>query len=160
MKRSPKGRLDLQWTGKDSALIPVEDGKCDYSFVDPDDPPAFEVKSIEVLEEVGAVDGPSGANEILLIVGDSGDALRSPGTIPEYAENYVGQVKLVYIDPPLNTGQTFEDLLRKRKAAENWAQAVRDEGDFGTWRHMLATETDIKQAAGSWNALLTSTKPE
>ena len=27
MKRSPKGRLELTWMGKDSALIPVEDGE-------------------------------------------------------------------------------------------------------------------------------------
>ena len=47
MKRSPKGRLELTWMGKDSALIPVEDGKYDYSFVDPNDPRALEVKSIE-----------------------------------------------------------------------------------------------------------------
>lgn len=31
---------------------------------------------------------------------------------------------------------------------------------FGVWRYMFATDSDIKQAAGSWNALLTSTKPE
>lgn len=53
-----------------------------------------------------------------------------------------------------------DSVLRKKKAAENWARAVRDDGDFGPWRYAFATESDIKQAAGSWNALLTSTKPE
>ncbi|WP_425310712.1 DEAD/DEAH box helicase family protein [Ammonicoccus fulvus] len=53
-----------------------------------------------------------------------------------------------------------DSVLRKKKAAEDWARAVRDEDDFGTWRYMFATESDIKQAGGSWNALLTSTKPE
>lgn len=53
-----------------------------------------------------------------------------------------------------------DSVLRKKEAAENWARAVRDEGEFGTWRYMFATESDIKQAGGSWNALLTSTKPE
>ena len=108
MKRSPKGRLELTWMGKDSALIPIGDGKYDYSFVDPSDPRALEVKSIEVLEQVGETEGPTGANENMLIIGDSGDALRSLGTIPEYAEKYLGQVKLVYIDPPFNTEQTFD----------------------------------------------------
>ncbi len=52
------------------------------------------------------------------------------------------------------------DVLRKIEAAQVWARAVRDEEDFGTWRHMFATESDIKQAAGSWNSLLVTTKPE
>lgn len=53
-----------------------------------------------------------------------------------------------------------DSVLRKKEAAENWARAVRDDGDFGIWRYMFATESDIKKAAGSWNALLVSTKPE
>lgn len=53
-----------------------------------------------------------------------------------------------------------DSVVHKRTTAENWARAVRDDGEFGTWRYMFATESDIKQAAGSWNALLTSTKPE
>jgi 16S rRNA G966 N2-methylase RsmD len=43
-----------------------------------------------------------------LIVGASGDALRSLSTVPEWAAKYRGKVKLVYIDPPFNTEQTFE----------------------------------------------------
>ena len=125
MKRSPKGRLELTWMGKDSALIPVEDGKYDYSFVDPNDPRALEVKSIEVLEQVGEVDGPTGANENLLIIGDSGDALRSLGTIPEYAEKYGGQVKLVYIDPPFNTEETFDNYADQLEHSI-WLTLMRD----------------------------------
>lgn len=53
-----------------------------------------------------------------------------------------------------------DSVLRKRKAAESWARAVRDDGDFGRWRYMFATESDIKQAGGSWNGLLVNTKPE
>lgn len=53
-----------------------------------------------------------------------------------------------------------DSVLRKKNEAENWARAVRDDGDFGTWRYMFATETNIKHAGGSWNALLTSAKPE
>lgn len=108
MKRTPKGRLELTWMGKDSALVPVEDGKYDYAWVDPADPRAREVKSIEVLEKFGETNGPTGANENLVIIGDSGDALRSLGTVPEYHDKYAGQVKLVYIDPPFNTEKTFE----------------------------------------------------
>jgi hypothetical protein len=31
---------------------------------------------------------------------------------------------------------------------------------YGIWRYVFATEADIKQAAGSWTALLVTTKPE
>jgi type III restriction enzyme len=52
------------------------------------------------------------------------------------------------------------DVLRKKSAAENWARSVRDDGGFGAWRFLFATESHIKQAAGSWNALLVATNPE
>lgn len=125
MRRNPKGRLELTWMGKDSALIPVEDGKYDYGWVDPADPRAREVKSIEVLEQVGEVDGPTGASENLLIIGDSGDALRSLGTIPEYHDKYAGQVKLVYIDPPFNTKKTFEHYADQLEHSI-WLTMMRD----------------------------------
>lgn len=125
MRRNPKGRLELTWMGKDSALIPVQEGKYDYAWVDPSDPRALEVKSIEVLEHVGEVAGPAGANENLLLIGDSGDALRSLGTIPEYASKYCGQVKLVYIDPPFNTGQTFTHYADQMEHSI-WLTMMRD----------------------------------
>jgi type III restriction enzyme len=52
------------------------------------------------------------------------------------------------------------DVLRKKAAAENWARSVRDDGGFGTWRFLFATESHIKQAAGSWSALVVATSPE
>lgn len=106
--KSPKGRLELTWMGKDLALIPSEHGKYDYQWVDRADPRAREVKSIQVTGTVGELDGPTGAGENLLITGESGDALRSLGTVPEWSQKYRGQVKLVYIDPPFNTDQAFE----------------------------------------------------
>lgn len=148
MKRSPKGRLELTWMGKDSALIPSEEGKYDYAFVDPDDPRAREVKSIGVLEQVGEVDGPTGANENLLIVGDSGDALRSLATIPEYHEKYAGQVKLVYIDPPFNTEKTFEHYADSLEHSI-WLTMIRDrihalrpllEESASVWVHLNDSE--------------------
>lgn len=125
MRRDPKGRLELTWMGKDSALIPVEEGKYDYAWVDPNDPRALEVKSIETVEQVGELYGPTGARENLLIIGDSGDALRSLGTIPEYASRYRGQVKLVYIDPPFNTEQTFEHYADQLEHSI-WLTMMRD----------------------------------
>jgi hypothetical protein len=88
--RSPKGRLELTWMGKDMALIPTAHGKYDYEWVDPVDLRACEVKSIEVVDTVGEQTGENGAEENLLIVCDSGDALRSPSTVPEWAATSFG----------------------------------------------------------------------
>ena len=44
----------------------------------------------------------------LLILGESGDVLEALTRVPELAKKYAGKVKLVYIDPPFNTSQTFE----------------------------------------------------
>jgi adenine-specific DNA-methyltransferase len=123
--RSPKGRLELTWMGKDMALIPAEDGKYDYEWADPADPRACEVKSLEVTESVGEAAGETGANENLLVVGDSGDALRSLGTVPEWAAKYRGKVKLVYIDPPFNTDQTFEHYADQLEHSI-WLTMMRD----------------------------------
>lgn len=46
------------------------------------------------------------------------------------------------------------DVLRKRDAAERWARAVTDAEEYGEWRYLFVTETNIKHAAGSWNGLL------
>lgn len=55
--RSPKARLELTWMGKDMALIPTAHGKYDYEWVDPADPRACEVKSIDVVKTVGEATG-------------------------------------------------------------------------------------------------------
>ncbi|WP_454149363.1 DEAD/DEAH box helicase family protein [Microbacterium lacticum] len=52
------------------------------------------------------------------------------------------------------------DVLRKKDAAVNWARSVRDDGQFGTWRYVFATESAIKSASGSWASLLIVTEPE
>lgn len=123
--RSPKGRLELTWMGKDMALIPTAHGKYDYEWVDPADPRACEIKSIEVVDTVGEKAGANGADQNLLIVGDSGDALRSLSTVPEWAAKYRGKVKLVYIDPPFNTEQTFEHYADQLEHSI-WLTMMRD----------------------------------
>ena len=94
------GRLTLTWANKDKALL--SHGETGYEWVDRDDPRAREVR---LLDEVGRV---GEASDNLLIRGDSLDALRALVHSPEYAAEYRGKVKLVYIDPPFNTGQAFE----------------------------------------------------
>jgi type III restriction enzyme len=51
------------------------------------------------------------------------------------------------------------DVLDKKKAAEEWARFARDRGEFGVWRYVFATESDIKRAK-SWEELLVLTHPE
>jgi adenine-specific DNA-methyltransferase len=134
--------------GKDSALIPVASGKYDYSWVDPADARAREIRSIETVDRIGQLDGPTGAEKNLLIVGDSGDALRSLGTIPEYASRYVGQVRQVYIDPPFNTEQTFDHYADQLEHSI-WLTMMRDRirdikpllaQDASVWVHLDDSE--------------------
>ncbi|MEU6645322.1 hypothetical protein ABZ863_22590 [Saccharomonospora sp. NPDC046836] len=108
------GGLELTWTNKDKALLSTGDGKYDYTFVDRADYRVSEVRLLHEVERIeapapeGRPDGlPEPTTENLLITGDAMHALDVLHKVPEYAERYLGKVKLVYIDPPFNTGQTF-----------------------------------------------------
>ncbi len=98
------GRLTLTWANKDHALL--SHGESGYEWVDRDDPRAREVRLLDEVGRVGDVTGDASDN--FLIRGDSLDALRALVHTPELAAEYRGKVKLVYIDPPFNTGQAFE----------------------------------------------------
>ena len=69
-------------------------------------PRVREVRLIDEVDRTGETTGTAADN--LLIRGDSIDALRALVHSPQYAAEYRGKVKLVYIDPPFNTGQAFE----------------------------------------------------
>jgi adenine-specific DNA-methyltransferase len=109
------GRLELTWTNKDQALLSTGHGRYDYEFADPNDPRVLEVR---ILREVDRVEVPfpqgrpgdlaEPKSDNLLITGDSMHALDALAKTPEYAARYLGNVKLVYIDPPFNTGQAFD----------------------------------------------------
>lgn len=103
------GRLTLDWANKDMALL--SHGETGYEWVERDDPRAREVRLLDAVGSgedgaVGEVNGTAADN--LLVRGDSLDVLRALAKSPEYAAEYRGKVKLVYIDPPFNTGQAFE----------------------------------------------------
>ncbi|BDH08028.1 site-specific DNA-methyltransferase [Streptomyces seoulensis] len=101
------GRLSLSWINKDRSLISTQDGG--YAWVDRDDFRVTETRLLRDVATVGEVhDDLKRAEENLLIAGDSGDALRALARLPEFADKYRGKVKLVYIDPPFNTGLAFE----------------------------------------------------
>ncbi len=101
------GRLELVWPGKDKFLLVPKDADGKPVWVERDHPAASEVRLADFVGSVGEVpEDPYAAN--LLFTGDSLDVLRILCEVPEYRAIYRGKVKLVYIDPPFNTGQAFE----------------------------------------------------
>lgn len=100
-------RLELTWPGKDKFLLVPKDESGKPVWVERDHPAASEVRLADFTGGVGDVPkDPYAAN--LLFTGDSLDVLRILLEVPEYRSHYRGKVKLVYIDPPFNTGQAFE----------------------------------------------------
>lgn len=104
---SHKGRLELTWTNKHQTLLSHEDGT--YEWVDPADYRVAEIRLLSDVEIVGDVNPePRRARDNLLIRGDALHALQSLNRLPEFSKEYLGKVRLCYIDPPFNTGQAFE----------------------------------------------------
>jgi len=107
MAVEPSGRLELTWTNKHLRLLADQEGG--YQWVPPSDYRVAEVRLLHDVEEVGETRGErSRAQDNLLITGDALNALTSLCELPELAREYVGKVKLVYLDPPFNTQQAFE----------------------------------------------------
>ena len=131
-------RLQLTWFNKDKALIPTEAGKYGYTWVRASDPRYCETHTLILDEYVRGNQTPKSDDfqysemadyapqeDNLLILGESGDVLETLTRVPEFADKYVGNVKLVYIDPPFNTAQTFasyEDNLEH----SIWLTMMRD----------------------------------
>jgi adenine-specific DNA-methyltransferase len=116
------GRLELTWTNKHLRLLAHEDGS--YEWVKPTDYRVAEVRLLHDVTSVGEV-GSRRAADNLLIRGDALNALTSLSRLPEFANQYLGKVKLVYIDPPFNTQQSF---LHYDDALEHsvWLTMMRD----------------------------------
>jgi len=131
-------RLELTWFNKDKALIPTENGKYGYSWVSPQDPRYCQTRPLVLGETVEGVQAPKREEAVysaradlkpttgnLLINGESGDVLEALTRVPELADEYLGKVKLCYIDPPFNTEKTFthyEDNLEH----SIWLTLMRD----------------------------------
>lgn len=131
-------RLQLTWYNKDKSLIPAEEGKYGYTWVDPADPRYCETRTLVYDDFVTGTQSEKTAtatyseradlepqDDNLLILGESGDVLEALTRVPELATKYAGQVKLIYIDPPFNTAQTFssyEDNLEH----SIWLTMMRD----------------------------------
>ena len=103
-------------------LLAHEDGS--YEWVTPSD---YRVAEVRLLHDVSGV-GQSGVQrsaENILIRGDALNALTSLVRLPEFSDRYLGKVKVVYVDPPFNTQQTF---LHYDDALEHsvWLTMMRD----------------------------------
>jgi adenine-specific DNA-methyltransferase len=119
-----EGRLELTWTNKDLRLLAAEDGS--YEWVPSAD---YRVSEVRLLDNAGTEGDTradrSRAKDNLLIRGDALNALTSLAELPEFAREYVGNVKLAYLDPPFNTQQSF---LQYDDALEHsvWLTMMRD----------------------------------
>lgn len=120
----PSGALELTWTNKHLALLSLEGGG--YEWVEQSDHRVSEVRLLRDAAMVGeAHEDRFRPGDNLLIRGDALNALTSLIKLPEFANEYRGRVKLVYIDPPFNTGQAFtqfEDNLEHSV----WLTMMRD----------------------------------
>ena len=115
MASKHSGRLELTWTDKGKTLLSTSDGQYDYTFVDPSD---YRVSEVRLLHEVGRVDAPTPegrpaglpapTDDNLLVTGDAMHVLDALAKVPEHSEEYLGKIRLCYIDPPFNTEQTFD----------------------------------------------------
>lgn len=136
---TPKGRLELTWTNKHLRLLSPEDGS--YEWVPPRDYRVAEVRLLDSAATVGKTRDDNGrAQDNLLIHGDALNALTSLAELPEFGSEYVGKVKLAYLDPPFNTQQAF---LHYDDALEHsvWLTMMRDR--FRMIRKLLAADGSI-----------------
>jgi len=142
-----EGRLELTWTNKHLRLLAHDDGS--YEWVPPSDYRVAEVRLLHSRGKVGEAGAEkSRAKDNLLIRGDALNALTSLIELPEFAREYVGRVKLAYLDPPFNTQQSF---LQYDDALEHsvWLTMLRDRlvqirtllaPDGTIWLHLDDTE--------------------
>lgn len=155
-------RLELTWYNKDMALIPTETGQYGYTWVQPSDPRYCETHTLVFDEYVCGKQSPKSdaylyseradlepQSDNLLILGESGDVLETLTRVPELAAKYNGKVRLVYIDPPFNTAQTFESYEDNLEHSI-WLTMMRDRllhlkkllAENGTiWVHLDETES-------------------
>ncbi|MDP2957935.1 MAG: DNA methyltransferase [Longimicrobiales bacterium] len=120
----PTGRLELTWTHKHLRRLAHEDGS--YEWVEPSDHRVAEVRLLREAATVGAVGrGAQRAQDNLLIRGDALHALQGLARLPEFTGALAAKVRLVYIDPPFNTQQSF---LQYDDALEHsvWLTMMRD----------------------------------
>lgn len=107
MQQKYDGRVELTWTNKPLRLLAHDNGR--YEWVPQAD---YRVAEVRLLRDSGGYgqlhSSKDRAKDNLLVRGDALNALTSLIELPEFARQYLGKIKLVYIDPPFNTGEAFE----------------------------------------------------
>lgn len=91
-----KTKLELQWTNKNKALY-YDPSTGKYEWVDKKDPRVSEPRILVEKQRFGDKD-----SENILIKGDNLLALKA------LLQDYQNSIKLIYIDPPYNTGNAFQ----------------------------------------------------
>jgi adenine-specific DNA-methyltransferase len=142
-----EGRLELTWTNKHLRLLAHDDGS--YEWLEPSD---YRIAEVRLLHEVTAVGdvGKRRAADNLLVRGDALHALTSVARLPEFAREYLGKVKLAYLDPPFNTQQAFPSyddalehsvwLTMMRDRLTQIRELLREDGSV--WVHCDDAEQD------------------
>src|SRR5215204_1147024 len=114
---SPGRKVELGWVNKHLRLLTTERGE--HLWVAPTDHRIAEVRRLHPVLQVGE------KGENLLIRGDALHALTSLLSLDEYRDHCAGKVRLCYIDPPFNTGETFEHY-RDALEGSAWLAMLRD----------------------------------
>ncbi|MDN4648379.1 DEAD/DEAH box helicase [Curtobacterium sp. PsM8] len=86
-------------------------------------------------------------------------SIPRPGKPPYYPDFIVvaeGGVKWA-VEAKADDSANDPEVVDKANAAREWARAVTDYGDYGEWRYLFVTETDITKAAASWKSLVLAT---
>ena len=133
-------RLELTWPNKDKFLLVPKDEIGKPVWVSRDHPAAHEVRLTDFISSIGDVDEKDPYLDNLLFQGDGVDVLRVLSEVPEYRRHYRGKVKLIYIDPPFNTGQAFphyDDWLEH----STWLSFMRDR--LALMRDLLSQDGSI-----------------
>ena len=142
-------RLELTWPNKDRFLLSPRDETGKPTWVERTHPAASEVRLVDFTGQCGhVVPERQRVSDNILFTGDSLDVLRVLAEHPDFRREYRGKIKCVYIDPPFNTGQTFEHYDDWMEHA-TWLSFMRDRlllikdvlaPDGTVWVHLDSTE--------------------
>lgn len=131
--------VELVWPNKHLTL--VASGSTGYEWLPPADPRLGEAPRVDRLHTGSG--HPSGDN--LLVVGDGMDAVAALSGLDAFGPE---GIRLVYIDPPFNTGKTFNQY-GDNLASPMWLSMLRDRlavlkphlrGDASIWLHLDDSE--------------------
>jgi len=109
-------KLELIWPHKDEFLLVPKDDGGKPVWAPRDHPAANEVRLTRFVGVEGEINEMDPHLDNTVFVGDSIDAMRVMCEVPEFAARYRGKVKLIYADPPFNTGQAFVEPSSPRNS--------------------------------------------